>query len=148
MRRSLILLIVASLVAMAVATPALAGKKKQKRKEKTYEVSALPYPITGEVQENGCNNGQEGVHKVSEPFKAPATGLLEIMMEGFDGDWDLHLLSADGTVLASSVAGQPLAPPGEEIVMALRKGTEVSIVACNWLGGPSATVTYVYTYRA
>ncbi len=47
----------------------------------------------------------------------------------------------------ASTAGQPQARQKEEIVTYSSKGMKVMLVACNWAGGPTATLNYTYTYK-
>ena len=137
MRKSLVLLTVLVLALTAIAAPALAGKKKKG----SFSAQGIPYPEATE----GCNGSMEGVNKVSEPLKAPFNGVLTVTMVDFVGDWDLFVNTADGNELGSATASQLTGdPPTEEVVLALRKGTQVLMAPCNWAGGPSATVNWEF----
>jgi hypothetical protein len=144
MRKALAALLISALVLALGTAPATAKKKRTKKGSVT--VQALPFPVTNSAMEGGCLNGAEGVHKHSEPFKAPGSGLLTVDLVTFDGDWDLHVTDASGTVLGSSTAGQPVVPPGEQVVVALAARQEIAMVACNWVGGPSATLNWAFVY--
>jgi hypothetical protein len=132
-------LIVLAALATA-ASPALAAPKPV---TKTYTASA-PVPFPGsDAQDEGCYTGQEGLQKDTEKFKVPAAGKLAVEMRDFQGDWDLTLFNGKGAVI-----GESAALPGttvEKVTSKVKKGDTVSIVACNYLGTPSATVKYIYT---
>lgn len=140
MRKVLVLMLVAGL-AIGIASQPAAAKKKKKKIHGAFEAQALPFPnrsgVTG-TENPGCFAGEEGVHKVSEPFIAPAAGTLSAEVSGFDGDWDLAIADETGKVLLASLAEQvpPGAPPEEEVSMLVTAKQNLNIVACNWLGEP------------
>ncbi|MGH2730837.1 MAG: hypothetical protein ACRDJI_09560 [Actinomycetota bacterium] len=144
MRKAIAALLIGGLVLALGTAPATAKKKRTKKG--SVAVQALPFPVTGNAMEGGCLNGVEGAHKHSEPFTTPGAGVLTVDLSAFEGDWDLHVTDASGTVLASSTAGQPVAPPGEQVVVALAARQEIAMVACNWAGGPSATLNWAFVY--
>ncbi|MDQ3986508.1 MAG: hypothetical protein M3280_08430 [Actinomycetota bacterium] len=145
MRKSIILVMVVAL-ALAVATaPATAGKKKTLKK--SFSAQALPYPVTSSVQEGGCLNGAEAVHKVTTSFKTPGKGILDVEIFDFVGDWDLHITDAAGHTLASSTSPNDGNATEQVAGLPLKKGFKVNIVACNWAGGPTAEGEYVYKYK-
>lgn len=119
----------------------MAGKSKKG----TFTADNLiPYP--GPNGCNGADGGTEDVNYVAEPFKASSNGLLTVTMVDFQGDWDLFLNDSDGGMLVSSTESQLTGTPAqEEVSFALSKGTEVLMTPCNWVGGPSATVNWVFT---
>lgn len=132
-RKSLVLLLALG-VLFGAMTPATAGKKKSG----SFSAEALPFPGA-----DGCLGGVEGVHKHSEPLKAPLTGVLTVTMENFQGDWDLFLTDAEGSELMSSTTSQLTGDPAvEEIVLSVKKGMSLLMVPCNWAGGPSADVKW------
>lgn len=137
-RPAVALLILAGLA--TAAAPALAAPKTV---TKTYTANA-PVPFPGsDAQDEGCYIGQEGLQKHTHVFAIPAAGKLAVEMTGFQGDWDLTLFNAKGAIVAESAA-----LPGttvEKATAKVKKGDKISIVACNYLGTPSATVKYVYT---
>lgn len=141
MRKSLVFLAVLGLVVASVASPALAGKSKKG----TFTAdNMIPFP--GPNGCNGADGGMEGVNYVAEPFKAPSNGLLTVTMVDFQGDWDLFLNDPDGGMIVSATESQLTgAAAEEEVSFALSKGTEVLMTPCNWVGGPSATVNWVFT---
>lgn len=141
MRKPLILLTALVLALGSIAAPAFAGKSK---KGSFSADNMIPFPGP-----DGCNQadgGMEGVNLVNEPFKAPANGLLTVTMVDFQGDWDLFLNDKDGNMIVSSTESQLTAAPAEEeISIAIQKGMQVLMTPCNWVGGPSATVNWVFT---
>jgi hypothetical protein len=132
---------VLGLVVASVASPALAGKSK---KGSFSATNMIPFP--GPNGCNGADGAMEGVNYVAEPFKAPSNGLLTVTMIDFQGDWDLFVNDADGAMMLSSTESQLTGSPAtEEIAIALAKGAQVLMTPCNWVGGPSATVNWVFT---
>ncbi|HWC13758.1 MAG TPA: hypothetical protein VG929_04100 [Actinomycetota bacterium] len=133
MRKSIILLTALVLAATSLAAPALAAKSKKG----SFTAQALPYPGP-----DGCNNSAS---QVTEAFKAPATGILTVTMVDFDGDWDLFVNDSSGSELGSATASQLTGDaPEEEVLVAVRKGSQVLMGPCNWAGGMSATVNWVF----
>lgn len=149
MRRAVIALALAALVAALGAVPALAGGKTTKD---SFDAQALPFPNysseTGTAQRS-CLAGQEGVHKVSHPFTAPAKGVLSAKVEGFTGDWDLFLTDSTGKELAGSVGDQIEGgdPATEEVSLPLKPKQVVNIVPCNFAGQPTVTVNFQFTTK-
>lgn len=134
MRKSIILLTALMLAATSLAAPALAGKSKKG----SFTAEAFPYPHPGD----GCNNSPG---QVTEAFKAPSNGILTVTMVEFDGDWDLFVNDSSGSELGSATASQLTGDaPEEEVLLPLRKGSEVLMGPCNWVGGASATVNWVF----
>lgn len=131
-----------AVVAAGSLAPAVAGPSKPKPITKTYTATALtpdPTPIAGDICTPALPTARH-----SEPFKVPAAGRLKVDIE-FTGDWALGLRDAkSGAQLASSDGGSPL--DDEVMQVKFKKATEVLIDACNFAGGPTATVTYTFTY--
>ncbi len=151
MRKSIALLIAATVIGSVLAGPALAAKKKTVS-EDWSATNPVPYPASfvGDTGVVGCQEGEEGVTKTTHAFTAPGTGTLEVTLDAFEGDWDLFVFDSSGNQVAASDAGQviSMAPPGEQILgVKLRKGQEIGIVACNWLGGPTAEAHLTYAYK-
>lgn len=147
MRKALATLLALGLVAGAFSAPALAGKKKKVVEE--FSVTGAPLPLLVEVDpQGGCVNMHvEGLHKATFPFTAPSAGSYSAHIEGFQGDWDIHVTDASGAVIGSSNADQNVsgAPPTEDIIgITLAKGDEVTLHVCNWLGGPSASGNFTF----
>lgn len=141
LRKALPVLTALALVCGSIAAPAFAGKSK---KGSFTADNLIPFP--GPDGCNGADGGMEGMNLVNEPFKAPSNGLLTVTMVDFEGDWDLFLNDADGNMIMSATESQLQgAPAEEEISYALRKGSNVLMTPCNWVGGPSATVNWEFT---
>jgi hypothetical protein len=139
---------VALFAASASLAPVVAANAKPRPKPKpvtrTYLASApLPSPV----------NVQTGVCHADLPqsaddqlFTAPFAGRLFVRLYGFVGDWDLTFRGAAGTAAASrqQVTDAPDRP--EEIdAYRMKRGEAVTIRACNFSGGPSATVSYTHS---
>lgn len=135
---------VTAVVAVAAAgtlTPALAAPKP-KPITKTYTVGPLtpdPTPIAGDICDPATPTARH-----SEPFKVPAAGRLKVDID-FAGDWALAMRdSKKDTRLAESDGASP--ETDESMDVKFKKPTEVLIDACNFAGGPTATVTYTFTF--
>ncbi len=149
--RKLALVLAAGLVVGSLATPAAAGKKPVKVHE-SFGGNLLPLPNlsshTG-TEKPGCSAGQEGVHWVGQEFTSPGKGTLRLYMEGFTGDHDLYVFQDDVKVAESvqeQVSESP-APAEEEILIGLKKGQKVLLVACNWAGQPQVEAHYEGTFK-
>ena len=143
MRKTIVLLVALSLV-VTTAVAASAGKKKRTVKD-AYPVTApVPYPVTATINEVGCLEASEGIGKNTFVLAAKWTGVLDVKLTEFLGDWDLHIIDESGTPIASSTTGNTTVAE-EQVTIFLRKGREIGIVACNWLGSANATVTYSLT---
>lgn len=139
MRKTVLILAVLAFALVSVAAPALAAKKRSG----SFSASGVPFP--GPDGCNGAHGAVEGVHVTSETFKAPFNGFLTVTMSGFEGDWDLFLNDSDGNELMASTESQLTgSAPTEEVLYPLTKKTEVMMSACNWIGGPSATVDWEF----
>jgi hypothetical protein len=145
MRKTLVTMVVIGLVAGSFAAPATAQKRKQKKVEESFTAQALPFPNLSsatETEDRGCLAGIEGVNKVSHAFTTPGAGTLTAHMAGFITD-------AEGKEIDGSVNDQALdmAPAEEKVTVKLKKGQDVHIVPCNWLGAPQAEIHIEYVYR-
>lgn len=125
-----------ALLGVAVA-PSLAAPKKPI--EKSYTASA---PVPGAAV--GCDGFVPGSAQLDE-FKVPAAGTLKIDLTKFLGDWDLALLNGE-TELGESQNIQPLDGDAENITVKLKKATTVTIIACNYNGGPTGEVALKFTF--
>ena len=135
MKRTLVVLTV---IGMLQAQPSLAAKDYKQ--------------VTGHFVANApvsaaCMDYIDGVTSASHPFRAPARGVLSVVMNEFEGDWDLVVRNKDGGEIGSSADTQPLWPAREEVVIPLDAGQKVSIVACNYLNGQQGVdVRYSFAY--
>lgn len=134
MRKAIALLLLVGLLAAFEASPAMAGKKK------TGEFIATGVPAADLCPSEAV----ETVHKKSEPFKAPAAGVLTFGLKVAPvGDWDIYALTPDGGELGSSVGS---VGAQDIVTVELAKKQEILMVACNWAGEPTVTINWTFTY--
>ncbi len=84
-----------------------------------------------------------------EKFAAPGPGALKVEIDGFVGDWDLLIQDSKGRDVAAATAtdtSTPVAPDPDSTAVKVKKAETYSIIACNWVGGPTATVKYTFTF--
>lgn len=115
--------------------------------EKTYPVTA-PNPDPSNVASEVDGGYSVCAQRVPGSFqtdavKLPAAGKLKVDLTGFTGDWDLLLMDEKGAELA--FGGSSDVSAGETATVSLKRPATVQIVACNWAGGPTGTVKYVFT---
>jgi hypothetical protein len=156
MRKTIIAITVAGLVAGLAVMPAQArGKAKKVHESMTAQLLPFPKDTRWEVagpMPPGCTAGQEDVNWVAVPFTAPGKGNLRFYMEGFDGDHDIYIFNAEGFPIGrgdQAQVGDPTAPapPEEEIILPMTKGLEVTLAMCNWAGAPDVVAHYEGTFR-
>lgn len=139
---------VAAAGAVALAAPAGAAPKKINQ---TYDVTLpVPFPADESMPDmTGCINGQEAATKHTRAITLPAAGVFTAKVD-FEGDWDMYLLDSKGSTLAAAENFQPtgsVASHQEKLTWKkAKKGQKVSLIVCNWLGLPEATVNYTFTY--
>ena len=132
----------AGLVVASLMAPAAAAPRKLKG---SFTASAKPLPSAWMITAiGGCENGMEGVHKVSHPIVAPFGGWLRVQMT-FAGNWDLSLEDPAGTYLAGSGYEEATDKDMERLDYYLEEGQEAVIVACNYLSETDAQVSYTLT---
>jgi hypothetical protein len=140
-------LVVGALAVSTVAAPhALAAPKKPKPITKTYTATAPTPDPTNNVPGaySVCAQNVPGSFD-TQTFKVPAAGLLHIELTDYQVDWDLLLMDSDKSELAGSGSGGVNGP--EVIDVKFKKPQTVSIVACNFSGGPTGKVSYTFTYK-
>ena len=144
------LVLTGALATAVLAVPADAAPRKPITK--TYEATAPTPDVTnlaeGVATYSVCNQ-QVPQSWHLHVFTAPAPGKLKVDLSNFLGDWDLLLTDAKGTQLAAGVGMQAVpGTPAEEVatVKIKRAKTKINIISCNFSGGPTATVKYVFTY--
>ncbi|MBK5306370.1 MAG: hypothetical protein JJD92_06745 [Frankiaceae bacterium] len=136
-------------VSLAVVTvagamsPAVAGPKPAPIKKSYTATASNPSPTN--IADGVCFGRVPGSNH-DTTFKAPFAGRLTVKMNGFQGDWDMALVQ-DGTNSAESAQAteEDISRPEEVAGFKLKKGVEVIIRACNFSGGPTASVTYTFT---
>ena len=139
-------------VATGAFSPALAAKRKPHKK--TYEMTLLPVPLPAQGTPS-CNTPEaEGIGQHTETLKVAASGVLEVKIEKFTGDWDITLF--DAKTGATLMTGGPTVTGGgapeqnatEKLKYKNKKGAKTfRIVSCNFAGTHQATGSYVYTYN-
>lgn len=136
MRRLVLAVLPLAVVGIVGVAP---GSAAPKNIEKSYTAaaSADPTPNVG----GACDRGIPGGEHV-EPLKIPAAGKLTVDMSNFQGDWDLCVFSKTGSVLGSSAGFVDV--PKESVAIKFKKAAEITIVAQNLIGGPTAAVKYVF----
>ena len=132
---------VTSLVAVAAAgalAPAVAAPKPVVTKYEVGPLSPDPTPIAlGEI----CAPTLPSAIDATE-YKVPSAGRLKVEID-FVGDWALGMRDAKGKRLAESDGTTPETP--ESMDVKFKKAGTVTIEACNFAGGPNATVTLTFT---
>lgn len=139
----------AAVVAVGSLAPAVAAPTKPAPIKKTYTATAPtpdPTPISGRTGGN-CSPMLPGA-KHEAPFAIPYAGTLKVDLNGFQGDWALAILDAKGAKIADHDNGatEPIDTPSQ-ITIKLKKKTTITVRACNFAGGPTATVTILYTAK-
>lgn len=132
---------VTALVALAAAGTLAPAQAAPKPVKTTYQVGPLtpdPTPIAlGEI----CAPVTPSAIDARE-YKVPAAGRLKVDID-FVGDWALGLRDAKGKRLAESDGGTP--ETDESMDVKFKKAGVVVVEACNFAGGPTATVTLTFT---
>jgi hypothetical protein len=150
MRRELVLAVAATMAAAtATATGALAapGHGKSKVLKGSYDVTAPPDPTmeaTGQVGMDCANI--DPLSADNHPLTLPGKGTIKVDLTSEDPtnnlDWDLYLLDAKGNTIGASNGAN-----SQEEINARAGAGKVTIRACNLAGQPTASVTYVFTYK-
>ena len=143
---------VLSLAALAAATVAAPGAVAAPPKPvtKTYTATA-PTPDPSNSAPGSYTVCAQRVPQSfhTEEFKVPGPGSLKVELTGYNVDWDLLLMDGAKKELASSGSGGVGVEGGPEVAQVkFKKATTVLIVACNWSGGPTATVKYTFTPKS
>ena len=154
MRRHAIVVATAVVAGASVIAASSAGAATHKKpkplkvKKGSYSVTAAPDPTMEATGAAGmeCLN-IDPASADNHPLALPGKGLLKIVLDSPDPtkgkmDWDLHLLDANGDIIASSNGGTA----HEEIDQPNLSG-KVTIRACNLLGEPTATVNWSFLYH-
>lgn len=151
---ALALVVAAGAVAPAVAAPA---KAKPKPITASYDLELLPapLPLVGVLpveDANSCvSSSLEGISTDTREIKTVGAGVLTVKVTGFSGDWDITV--RDGAKVLGIGAGTTTGDPSslgtgltETLAVKTRKATTLRLGVCNFLGGPTASVTYTFTY--
>jgi hypothetical protein len=81
-------------------------------------------------------------------FTAPAAGKLVVDLSNFKGDWDLLLTDKSGKELTYGGASDlgTTSSVSEKMTYKFKKKMDAVIIACNWVGGPTADGKYTFTF--
>ena len=145
MTRTLGLLTVGVLVMAIGIAPATSAKAKKKTVREEWQVVAAPFPGADDHSDPASECGVEDVSFAIRSFTTPGKGTLTTRLTGFEGEWDLYVTGADGSVLGSSV--NFMTGPEEQVTLSLPPKKEIQIYACNFLGGPIADADLKYVYK-
>ncbi len=137
----------AAVIAAGGLAPALAAPTTVK---KSYEATAGtpdPTPITGQTGGNCSPTLDTAKHEA--PFTIPWAGTIKVDLHSFQGDWALAILDSKGKKIADhdNDVSEPIDTPST-ITLKLKKKTDLIIRACNFAGGPTATVDILATRKA
>ncbi|MDT7538125.1 MAG: hypothetical protein QOI82_1710 [Actinomycetota bacterium] len=138
-----------AVVALGAASMSPAIGAPKKTTTKTYSVTAaVPDPTNVAGGYTVCPQRVPGSFQADE-FKVPAAGTLAVELSGYNGDWDALLMDSDKSELASSGSGgyPPVAGGPESMELRFKKAQTVTIVACNFSGGPTGSVKVTFTYK-
>ena len=134
-----------AVVALGAASMSPAIGAPKKTITKTYTATApTPDPTNVAGGYTVCPQRVPGSFQADD-FKVPAAGTLHVEVTNYQVDWDLLLMDADKSELASSGSGGVGGP--ETVDIRFKKPETVTIVACNFSGSPTATVKYTFTYK-
>lgn len=139
------MLIIGTLLVGLTGAPAAAESKK-KTVEEEWDVIALPFPGADDHSDPDEECGVEGASYAIHAFQTPGRGSLNVTLNEFQGEWDLYVTDADGNLLGSSV--NFMAGPEESLTLKLAAKVDISIYACNFLGGPTAHGVLKYVYSS
>lgn len=134
-------------IAGASFTPAFAAKPHPQPHpapiDVTYTATATPDPLsTNPVSGVPCHPKLPG-SMYSRAFVIPAAGTLSVQLNN-TLDWSLVIRDSSGASLAESDGGLPT--DKESAFLVFKKRTPVSIDTCNFLGEPSISVHFRFTY--
>ena len=149
---------VVPLVALAVMTAALAAPADAAPKtiEKSFDVT-IPVPLAGATSDPtapvACSGAVAPFPMSShvESFKAPAAGTLKVEVTGFVGDWDVALDSggkrlAEGDNASVTPTSMSTGSIVEKLTYKVKKPGKLDIQVCNFLGGPTGSGKYTFTF--
>lgn len=153
---ALSLVVAAGALAPAVAAPAK-PKPKPKPITATYalQLAPVPSPVLGppgpEAANSCVDDRLEGISTNTRAIKVAGAGVLKVTVTGFAGDWDIT--ARDGAKVLGIGSGTITGDPSslgtsntETLTVKTRRATTLKLGVCNYLGGPTATVKYVFTY--
>lgn len=134
MRTRLVLAVLPVALLGVTAAGSLAAPKETKGE---FTAAASPDPSSSD-----CKGALASARSLV-PLKLPAAGKFKVELTGFLGDWDLAVEGKGGAVLGASTGFVDATT--ETIQIKVKKAMDVTIVACNYAGGPTARGSYVFT---
>jgi len=142
--RPLALIAAAGLVAVGAYAPATAATKA-KPISMEYDVQGLPNPQPLPSGTSCLDAQYEGISRTTKTIKTTGPGVLNVVLNGFSGDWDITLMDKDGEELAAgdgtSTGGGAPAMAGEDtLVQKFKKAGTFQVAVCNFAGSPQAHV--------
>ena len=152
--RSAVPLALAATVAIGSFGAADAAPKKKKPPiKKTYTLQLAPDPDASE--ETACSGSLRGETNMDiQEIKVSGPGLLTVKITDFAGDWDTSVYSKAGSMLTEgggTTTPETLAAGETSSVETMKykskKAQSLFLRVCNFLGSPTATVTYTYVYN-
>ncbi|MFN2524805.1 MAG: hypothetical protein ABR505_00850 [Actinomycetota bacterium] len=136
-----IFVVSALVVGIAVAIPTAAGRE---RKPLRGSFDAVAEPTASYYLSSNC---LDTAHSTAEDVEVPQAGMLTVTMTEFTGDWDVWLNVGAKSFVAGAYSAQgPLEDGKERFQHYINKPGTVTIVACNYTGGPTAHVDYVVRF--
>jgi hypothetical protein len=144
-----------ALAVLVAVGPAAHAAPKKKPITKKYTLTLNPAPVEVPLQETACQSTlrQPGVNLDVKEIKVSGPGKLKVTVTGFTGDWDTSLYSSTGQLLSEGDGtsfpdnmSTPAAGVDETLAYKSKKAQTLMLRVCNYVGAPSATVTYTYTY--
>ena len=143
-RRLAVTLAVTGLLGAAVAPALAAPPKPITGKHDATAPVPDPTPVSGQTGGNCSPTLAQAKHEA--PVNLPSAGTFQVDLKGFQGDWALAVLNSKGQKLGDSDqgTGEPLDRPEKVKIKVKAKGKYV-IRACNFAGGPTAKVTWIFT---
>lgn len=143
MNRTAALAVAALAVAAVSAPPALAAPKNKPVTGSYKASAAMPDPtnfVPGKYPV--CAQNVPGSFD-AHPLAIPGKGTLHVDLTNFVGDWDLLLVDSEKEMLAES--GNTPPADSEAADVSFKKAQKITIIACNWSGGPTGDVKFVFT---
>lgn len=140
------LAVAAALVAAAVPAHA-AGARKPRVVVRTYTANAPVPDPTEPLWRQPCPQITPDSWDEQE-VRVTGRATLDVTVYGFTGDWDVAIVDSKDAQLAwssNSVNTQNDAQT-ERTSFRITKSGLYRILACNYAGGPTASVRYVLTY--
>lgn len=134
----------ASLAALAVVAAGAylpAGAAAPKPISKSYTMRLVP------AAEQCYDPALDEKASHSETFTAAKPGKLSVLIEKFEGDWDIRLFNADGAAIADgggSSTGVVAVGPTERLIYKITKPGKYRVTSCNFGGSLDATGSYSF----